>query len=200
MEKNYVKQETMLLVALAALVVGFFSGVTFTIFKTAPGDSQRSAPQAGSAQQPADVFDLPAESAARIVALEKEVAAHPNNLQAWVALGNTYFDTHQPAQAIVAYNKALELDASNANVWTDLGVMYREVRDFGQAIASFDRAITLNPRHEQSRLNKGVVLFYDLHDKEGAIQAWEDLQRVNPAAVTPSGEPIGELIKMVRGQ
>ena len=41
------------------------------------------------------------------------VEREPKNVQAWIALGNDYFDSDQPKQAIEAYNKALEeLNAS----------------------------------------------------------------------------------------
>jgi hypothetical protein len=65
--------------------------------------------------------------AARIQHNEHLVKSDPKNLQAWIELGNDYFDTHDPQRSIAAYAKALALDPKNPNVLTDQGVMYRQV-------------------------------------------------------------------------
>jgi cytochrome c-type biogenesis protein CcmH/NrfG len=127
--------------------------------------------------------------------LEQEVASNPTNVEAWTQLGHVYFDTDNPAKAIRAYEKSLELSPDDPNVLTDLGVMYRRNGEFEKALASFDRAITIAPSLEQPRFNKGVVLFYDLKDREGAIKAWEELLKINPNASTPNGQPLSEAIK-----
>ena len=103
-----------------------------------------------------------------IASLEDETARNPENTQAWVQLGNEYFDSSQHAKAIWAYRKSLELDPNNANVWTDLGVMYRRSGSPQEAIKSFDKAIEVDPKHEISRMNKGIVLLHDMNDMEGA--------------------------------
>jgi hypothetical protein len=36
---------------------------------------------------------------------------------------------------------------------------------------------------------------HDLNDPEGALQAWEELAKVNPSAKSPSGQPIIEPIE-----
>ena len=68
-----------------------------------------------------------------------------------------YFDTGKFKDAIKAYNKYLEFNPNSANVWTDLGVMYRRNKQPQDALRAFDEAIKTDPRHEQSRYNKGVV-------------------------------------------
>jgi hypothetical protein len=62
----------------------------------------------------------------------------------------------------------------------------------------FSKAATIDPNHEQSRFNKGVVLLYDFQDRAGAIAAWEDLLQANPAAASPNGQPMGEIIADLR--
>lgn len=194
---GYVKKETMLLVALAALVTGFLGGIVFSVYKspappiTAQGPSlpQQQAPQQqGFSQDQAD----------RILALEKEVATNPGNREAWTLLGNIWFDTNKYDKAIKAYSKALELDPNDANVWTDLGVMYRRNSQPDKALEAFEKAIAVDPRHEVSRFNKGIVLLHDKNDMEGAIKAWEELVQINPSAMAPSGQPIREMIEELR--
>ena len=188
-----VKKETALLIAVVALVTGFLGGVVFSVYYTGSGQTVQSSAPHPSSSSPAQ--DLTAQQAEGILALEKEVAANPENVAAWTQLGHLYFDTNKPAKAIRAYEKALELQPKNPNVLTDLGVMYRRNGQPEKAIEAFDKAIALNPRHDQSRFNKGIVLKFDLNDREGAIKAWEELIKINPAATLPNGQPVSEAIK-----
>ena len=190
---GYVKKETALLIAVVAVVAGFLSGIVFSVYYTGSSQTIQSSatppPSSGQAQ------GLTSQQAGSILALEKEVAANPDNASAWAQLGHIYFDTNKPAKAIRAYEKSLALQPNNPNVLTDLGVMYRRNGQPGKALEVFDKAIALNPRHEQARFNKGIVLKYDLNDREGAIQAWEELLKINPTAVLSNGQPVSEAIK-----
>ena len=192
-EGNYVKKETMLVVALVALVVGFLGGVFYSAMQSGPTGSVQtaSAPPQQQQQQPG----MSNEQATTILQLEQEVAVNPTNVAAWTQLGHVYFDTNNAAKAIRAYEKSLELSPNNPDVLTDLGVMYRRNGQPDKALEAFDRAMTIDPSHEQSRFNKGIVLRYDLNDREGAVQAWEELIKINPNAQAPNGVPVSEAIK-----
>jgi len=195
-ENNFVKKETMLIVALIALVIGFLGGVFYSAFQAGPpGRVQTASAPAGPPQQQQAQPALSNEQAKNILSLEQEVAINPTNLEAWTQLGNINFDAGNFTKAIRSYNKSLELSPDNPNILTDLGVMYRRNGQPEKALESFDRAMAIAPNHEQSRFNKGIVLRYDLNDRAGAIKAWEDLLRINPSAVAPNGQPMSEAIK-----
>lgn len=190
-----VKKDTLLIFTVAAFFAGFLCGVMFIVFKGGP-----SAPHPQQqAQMPAG-GGVPADLTASLVGLEKEVAVHPDNAGAWVEMGNIYFDTNQHPQAIKAYSKALELVPNNANVLTDLAVMYQRNRQPDLAIATFDKAIQADPSHEPSRLNKALVLMYDLHQHEAAFQTLQDLLAMNPSAAGPNGMPVSEILKTIQQQ
>ncbi|HKJ13605.1 MAG: tetratricopeptide repeat protein [Desulfobulbaceae bacterium] len=193
-EGNFVKKETMLIVALIALVIGFLGGVFYSALQSGPTGSVQttSAPPQPQQQQ---ASGLTREQASDILRLEQEVATNPTNVDAWTRLGHVYFDTNNPAKAIRAYEKSLELRPDDPNVLTDLGVMYRRNGQPDKALATFDRAIAVDPRHEQSRFNKGIVLRYDMNDREGAVKVWEELLAINPNALAPNGLPVSEAIK-----
>ncbi len=170
-------------------VAGFLAGVAFTVYKgkiigTTPAtvESQSSNNTDGQA----------------IVDLEAELAAHPDNFTNWIQLGHLYYDADQPEKAIAAYTKSLELHSGDANLLTDLGVMYRRTKQPEKAIELFDQAIKKDPAHLPSRFNKGIVLLYDLKDRQGAIAAWDELLAINPEAKTGSGEPIREFVDQVK--
>jgi tetratricopeptide (TPR) repeat protein len=119
------------------------------------------------------------------------------NGEAWSSLGNLYYDTNQFKKAIDAYSHALDLLPPNADILTDLGVMYRLDKQPDKALESFDKAIQANPRHEPSRLNKGVVLLYDLGRIPDALQAWQELLAINPNATTANGQSVRDLMAEV---
>ncbi|HYS82511.1 MAG TPA: tetratricopeptide repeat protein [Anaeromyxobacteraceae bacterium] len=116
----------------------------------------------------------------RIAAEERLVAQNPKDVQAWIALGNDYFDTNQAQRAVDAYAKALALKPDDADVLTDQGVMYRKLQAFDKAIANFQRAHQVDPRHVQSVYNLGVVYAFDLKDQAKAIAAWNRVIEVSP--------------------
>lgn len=164
-----------------AFLAGLICGVAVTVYKLKPAEAP---PRAEHAQL--------GEMAA---ALEAEVARDPNNREAWIQLGNIYFDTGEPKKAIVAYEKALALDPGNADVLTDLGVMYQRDGQPDRAVASFDRAISADPSHETARFNKGVVLMHELKDPKGAIAEWKALSEINPVFTAPDGQSLDEVIR-----
>ncbi len=194
---QYVKKETMLVVTLVAIIVGFLGGVIFSAYNYSPG---LNVPASGPSDQTSQEQNISNELAKEINNLNKELSLNPENIEALIRLGNLYFDTEQPGKAIMAYNNALELNPGNPDVLTDLGVMYRRKGQPLEAIKAFDKASKIDPRHEASRFNKGVVLLHDLNDSEGAIRAWEELVEVNPFARVHDNELVLELIKKIKAK
>ena len=189
---NYVRKETFLIVTLLALAVGFFGGVMFAVFKSDSKAPVPSAPVQMGTSAPAD--------SDRIAALERKAQANPGNANAWTELGNAYFDSNQYEASISAYRKSLELNPGNPNVWTDMGVMYRRSGNPEEAVKAFDQASAADPKHEVSRMNKGIVLLHDLNDYKGAIEAWEGLLEINPIAMAPNGISIDQMVTQLRKQ
>jgi tetratricopeptide (TPR) repeat protein len=129
---------------------------------------------AGMGQMPATALDQ------RIAMHEDLVKQDPKNVQAWIQLGNDYFDSHQHQKSIDAYGKALALKPDDPDVLTDQGIMYRELKNFEQAAKNFQRANQVDPRHLQSLFNLGVVYAYDLRQTDKAVEAWTRVIQVDP--------------------
>ena len=111
----YVTQQTLMTSVVLALMVGFFGGLVFGIYKTSS-----DLPPAQVANSTAD------EGRARMLeALEAKVRQNPNDVASWIQLGHLNFDRNAVPEAIEAYEKALALAPDDATVHTDLGVMYR---------------------------------------------------------------------------
>lgn len=188
--KNTQGQSRSFVAIALSLIVGFVGGVVVTVYKTPSIVSQLPQSQQN---EPTDK-----EIKKHIKHMEDEVAKKPKDSTAWIQLGNAYFDSETPEKAIDAYIKALSLSPNNPDVLTDLGVMYRRIKKSEKAIESFDKAAQVDSTHVQSRFNKGVVLFHDLNDKEGAIKAWKEVAKLKPDFSVSTGQTIVQLLESVK--
>lgn len=182
---------TVIIVAFACLLIGFLGGALFMTLDSNSVDSQPPSPATFSA--PASPATT-AQQTERILALEKTTRADPKNSEAWLELGNLYFDNNLYQKAIQAYKAYLEINPDDPDVWTDLGVLYRRTQKPQEALSAFEKAISTAPWHQQSRYNKGVVLMSDLKNPEAAFQAWEELAKINPSFRIPGGRTIQDIL------
>ncbi len=120
----------------------------------------------------------------------------PQNLQAWIKLGNVTMDAERYNEAIDAYGKALEIDPKNVNVRVDRGVCYRRVGRSDQAIEHFKKAIEIDPNHLTAYRNMGVVLAFDLNRYDEAADYFEKYLKLAPGA--PDRAQIEGMIKELR--
>lgn len=188
--------------ALCLFAAGFLAGVLVhqavngaavpeTQFsQSAPAPAQQAAPQQSPAPDRA--------TAARIAELEKAVIRNPSDRNAFVELGNLYFDADQAKLSIMAYENALRLKADDPSVMTDLGVMYRRDGQYQKALDCFKKTLEIEPGHPVALFNTGIVFYYDLHDAAGARKAWEELLKTHPDAKAPDGTPVTELLKQLK--
>ncbi len=166
-----------ILIAVVALVVGFLGGYLIGTMSTtgnAPLEAPGIPPGSGS----------PTDYSRRITEGEKIVAREPRNLNAWISLGNDYFDTEQAQKAINAYGKALEIQPNNPNVLTDQGVMFRKIGWYDKAIANFEKAQKIEPNHLQSLYNMGIVYATDLKQPDKAVTVWNQYLKLDPGSAT----------------
>ena len=167
------KKDT-LLVAIVALLAGLIIG--WMAGQKSAGPAPVAVTGAPPVQTPMPTINVQQ----KVGELKAIVAKDPNNRQAWVALGNEYFDADQPMDAVEAYQKALDLNAKDANVLTDQGVMFRRLGWFDRAVDNFTRANQVDPSHTVSLFNLGITYRYDLQDFAKAQEAWTKFLAVNP--------------------
>ncbi|MBQ7738772.1 MAG: tetratricopeptide repeat protein [Desulfovibrionaceae bacterium] len=196
---GYLKKEIAFGGMALCLVVGLILGSLLPAMlndqnnvRALPKTTTQSAPPASI--QPNTVDDR------RIAELEMACAKDPKNQKAWVRLADGYFDARKADLAIKAYETALTLGPANPDILTDLGTMYRAQKNFSKARQLFQQAQALDPKHLQSRLNEGVVLYFDLNQKDQALAIWKNALALNPAITMPDGTPLAEIIKELDGK
>jgi len=166
-----------ILICVVSLVVGFLLGFLIGSSSNAGKGVPATASIPSGAGSPTDYTS-------RIAEAEKIVAQDPKNLNAWLSLGNDYFDTEQAQKSIHAYGKVLEIEPNNPNVLTDQGVMYRKVGWYDKALANFEKAQKIDPKHLQSLFNSGVVYAVDLKDHVKARPYWKKILEIDPNSAT----------------
>jgi len=145
-----------------------------------PAPPAPAAPPPAAAPAPSQPGTVPVDANEQVTVLRQVTEQDPKNAQAWVALGNLYFDLQQPQKSVDAYARALQLKPDDPNVLTDQGVMFRALGAFDKAVANFQRAQQIDPRHLQSLFNLGIVYAYDLHESPKAEQAFNALIQMAP--------------------
>lgn len=130
-----------------------------------------------------------APAAAGASDLEARVAANPEDVDAWVQLGQLRFDSGDFAGATTAYRRATELAPTVAGYWSALGeALVMAAPRTGPAmpdesLTAFQRALELDSDDPRSRYFLAVKKDID-GDHEGAIADWLAL-----LADTPQGAP-----------
>jgi tetratricopeptide (TPR) repeat protein len=165
-------------------VAGICFGVILGWVIGAQQSASPGAPAATVAASPAPA--APALDEARVQALMTIVNSDPNNAEAAVQLGNTYFDAEQYTDAITWYTRSLEIDPKNPDASTDLGVSYYYTNQTDLALAQFEQSLAIDPVHTKTLLNKGIVLAFGRQDLDGAAAAWKQVVALAPES--PEGQ------------
>ena len=162
--------------------------------------SQRPADPVAAIQAPPaqtlSVPEVPPVDEARGAGLRAAAESAPEDAKVRVDLGNLYFDAHRFEDAIPWFEAALALSPEDVDVSTDLGVAYYYMDDADRALSQFARSLEVAPAHTKTILNVGIVRAFGKQDLEGAIEAWEEVQRVAPGS--PEALAAADAIERIR--
>lgn len=147
-----------------------------------PAEEVRAAPAPSPAEAPPEP-DVPEPlpiDGDRAAALRAAADEAPDDVQSRVDLGNLYHEARRFEDAAPWFEAALALDPDLVEVSTDLGVAYFYQGSVDRALAQFDRSLEIDPAHAATLLNIGIVRAVGKEDLAGAIEVWEELQRLAP--------------------
>jgi tetratricopeptide (TPR) repeat protein len=138
----------------------------------APPASSAASPAASIAASNVDI---------QLRAFRDILARDPKNVQAAVGAGNLLYDAQRYAEAIPFYQQAFALSGADINVSTDLGTALWYAGRADEALAQYQKSLAINASHAQTLFNVGIVKADGKKDYAGAIAAWQELLRTNPA-------------------
>lgn len=113
--------------------------------------------------------------------LEAQVIETPDDFQLLVDLANLYFEIESYQGAIAYYDRALELRPDDPSLRTDMATALYYSNQVDKAIVEFETTLAIAPNHPQTLFNMGIVLIEERNDREGALELWEQLIRMNPS-------------------
>jgi cytochrome c-type biogenesis protein CcmH/NrfG len=108
------------------------------------------------------------------------VKKDPEDLDAWMKLGNIYFEHNRYPEAIEAYSQYLSLKPVDPDIRTNMGIMLSRLGDYDGAIEEFRKAAESDTKHMNSWYYLGFTLLHDKQNPNEAIKAWEDYLKVEP--------------------
>ena len=129
--------------------------------------------------------------------LEARLIETPDDFQLLVDLANLYFEIESFQGAIAYYDRALELRPEDLNLRTDMATALYHSNQVDKAIVEFEASLAIAPNHPQALFNMGVILLEERGDREGAIELWEQLIRMNPSS--PQRDLVQTEIDRLRG-
>jgi cytochrome c-type biogenesis protein CcmH/NrfG len=169
--------------AVFCLVLGVVLGYLF----------RGSAPQVASAASGASANSTQASTQAQLTPEQQKAMVdqavapllatlknNPDDFNSLVQVANIYFDGRQYPDAIKYYRLAVKGQPTNADLLTDLGTSIWYTGDADGAIAEFQTALKYRPDHPGTLFNLGIVRWQGKLDPKGAVEAWEQLLKLNP--------------------
>jgi cytochrome c-type biogenesis protein CcmH/NrfG len=174
------------ILAVVCLVVGvalgyLFRGSAAPVSASASTSALTSTSGEGAASQPQITPEQQKAMVDKAVApLLASLKTDPNNFDTLVQLANLYYDGKQYSDAVRYYQLALKSQPTNADILTDLGTAIWYQGDADGAIAEFQKALKYRPDHPGTLFNLGIVRWQGKNDPKGAVEAWEQLVKLNP--------------------
>lgn len=117
---------------------------------------------------------------AAIVAYQTAIVLDPNNIDAFIALGESYQDRNDYDNALDCYCTAVKLDPNVPKLYCNLGLTLWEKGCIEEAIIAYHKAINLNPKYEIAFNNLGVVYLDGSNSPEEAIIMFTQAIKNNP--------------------
>ena len=106
-----------------------------------------------------------------IVALEKAIALHPANADAYNALGVVYHRQNQTAKAQEYYLLAVEADPNHAKARTNLAMAYSDLQQYDKAVRQLKQALKSRPDY------RPAVKLLEKLNKQSSEQAAKERDR-----------------------
>lgn len=123
-----------------------------------------------------------------VVTLEKAIYLDPDNSEAYILLGYSYYWKNEKDLALATTQKALDLDPNSAEANSAIGLLYIEEKEFEKAYKHYTKSSQIKPT-AQTYMALGD-LSLDLGDMNTSLKHYEDalsLDLNNTALLTQLG-------------
>jgi tetratricopeptide (TPR) repeat protein len=96
-------------------------------------------------------------------AIEEAIRLNPNEVLAYINLGNLMDEIGKRDKAEKAYRKAMSIEPKNARAHYNLGLLFSEERKLKEAEIEFNKAIELDP-NDTDAINQRDLILKQIHE------------------------------------
>ena len=134
---------------------------------------------------PAAPVELPAEVKKFIVDLAAKAKEKPQDVEAWLKLGNVnaraaQLDPSYSGDALAAFQHVLELDPKNPDALRGLANIHYDRDDYRNDVPLFERYLALPPEDDSARTDLATMYLYG-GDATRAIATYQEVLKRNPS-------------------
>ena len=133
----------------------------------------------------------------QVTSLTTMLAQEPDNVEVMTALGNLYFDHARWEDAEHWYRESLKRNPGDLDVMTDYAVVLRNLGKAKEALDLLNTVLGKDPGHWQALYNKVIVLNFNLHRHDEALEVLKQLEKLRSAH--PDIPDLGPLRKKIEG-
>ncbi len=125
----------------------------------------------------------------------KTDSANPDLLN---QIGTVYQSAHQFNEAAQYYDKSLSINPKNVAIRTEMASCLYYKGNVDEALAQLEQSLKDDPKNANAWFNLGVIRLDAKKDKEGAISAWQELLKSNPALDAGKKNAVEKMIAEVK--
>ena len=190
--------------AAVCLAIGLVLGYLFR------GSASRPVPTSVTTQMPAaagaaagqpqmpSLEDMKRMADKKAEPLLAKLKTDPNNSDLLNQIGTLYKATHQFKEAAGYFQRAIDADPKNVAARTDLASCLYYEGDADGAINQLQQSLRYDPKDANSLFNLGMIRLQAKNDPSGAVAAWQQLLKLNPALADDKKAAVQELIAQAR--
>jgi cytochrome c-type biogenesis protein CcmH/NrfG len=104
----------------------------------------------------------------------------PNNADLLKQVAKIYLATHQFKEAAGYYGKAVDINPKDVATRTEMASCLYYSGDVDGALGQLQQGLRIDPKDANSLFNLGMIRWKGKNDTKGALQAWDQLLKLNP--------------------
>lgn len=110
-----------------------------------------------------------------------KLKSNGDDAQLLAEIGNVYRSAHQFKDAAEYYEKSLHIRPKNVAIRTEMASCLYYTGDVNGALSQLEQSLRDDPKNANALFNLGVIKWDAKKDGPGAVSAWRELLKSNPA-------------------
>ena len=186
--------------AVVSLAVGLLLGYLFrgsasrSAAATAAQPTVQGTAMGGGMQQMPSLEQMKQMGDKQAEPLLEKLKIDPRNADLLIQVAHIYESVHQFKDAAGYYGKALAIDPKSVATRTEMASCLYYSGDVDGALSQLQQSLQDDPKDANSLFNLGMIEWNGKKDARGAVAAWQQLLKLNPALEESKKTQVKKLI------